>query len=1045
MAEPVEVPLLLLTSSLENGLTLTEALFYPEVSRWGGQRRPSTRALSESLRLRVEKIDALELSRRLPPAQSGLARWEIELKPPKHAPGWREPVQASFYALKYPVAELWAAYVPALKSSFFAASEQELDERAPEELTTELLRRRLNRLELLTFLQRTRTVVASSLAIQADIPTLKQRSTRGTKKPRPILRQVATDLTAEKLLPVYERSREVERLAGWLTGKTPRSVLLVGQSGVGKTALFRELVRRRSDFQLGATPFWETNGARLMAGQSAFGMWQERCQRVIREASKKRAIVHLGNLMELFQVGRHETSPFGMAGAFRLALARGEMLAVAECSPEQLTLLERDQPHLVDAFTRLELEPPSRDETLSILMQSGSDLGFQGPLETLELVERLHRRFAAYSGFPGRPLRFLKALIKEDRCAEPSQAAASFARQTGLPAWLVDEAAPFSPEAARSWFSERVLGQQEAVAEVVDRLAALKAGLTRPARPIASFLMIGPTGVGKTETARALAEYLFSDRNRLVRFDMSEFSDPFAVERLVGEEGLLTARVREHPFSVVLFDELEKAHPDFFDLLLQVLGEARLTDAAGRLADFSNSVVLMTSNLGAQELQKGSLGLRAQSSSARESFTAAVRAALRPELFNRLDRILAYAPLGPDTILAIARRELDQILVRDGLLRRPVRLSLAPESAERLAEIGYDPRYGARPLKRALEREVMAPLAEELNRVPPEMGLEVTVENDLRVRSRVLPKLGEARLRSAAGAVDGISATRRLGRQVSQGPLVLAALNELQPRKRQKKPAHEFHPARPLVERLERWRAEIEALEERSLLELAASLRGAPFDVTALANEQARCQRDLETILLGFYERQHGGRLVTLGIYAERPEYVMFLARAYAFMARHYGWEVAIESLRLVKGSADNPVERRSEKDPAEFLAGNHAVLGVLMQLEGRLVEARLQLEAGPITFLRAQHQEGGLLDVQARPLRKKKDPEQYDYQAMEGIHRKGFFVPQQRCREISLERNELRQPGVSQPFAWDVSPYEMMLKLLEERLRQTVLEAAMP
>ncbi len=1043
MSGTVGVPLQVCTQYLENGLSLTEALLFPDVSRWGTQRRPSTRALVDSLRLRVEKMDPLELARRLPPEGSQLARFEVELQPPKDVPAWKAPVLAQFWACCYPVGEVWAAYVPGLGSTFFAPTRAELDERAPDELAAEVMRRRLNRLELLAFLQRTRTLTSAEATLQARVPTLRQRSSRQTKRPAPILRKVATELASEKLAPVYERTAQVERLADWLTGKNPRSVLLVGPSGVGKTAVFHELVRRRADFQLGHTPFWETSGARLMAGQSAFGAWQERCQRVVREAARTRAVVHLGNLMELFQVGRHETSPSGMAGSFRLALARGEMLAVAECSPEQLTLLERDQPHLLEAFTHLVLEAPTREESLSILMQSGHDGGFRGPLETVEMVERLHRRFAAYSAFPGRPLRFLQALAQEDPAADPSAASRAFARDTGLPAWLLDEREAFRPEECRAWFGARVLGQPDAVDRVVDRLAALKAGLTRPLRPIASFLMIGPTGVGKTETARALAEYLFSDRNRLVRFDMSEYSDPFAVERLVGEEGLLTGRVREHPFSVVLFDELEKAHPDFFDLLLQVLGEARLTDAAGRLADFSNSVVLMTSNLGAQEFSKGSLGLRARSSSAQEAFTAAVRAALRPELFNRLDRILAYAPLTSQTILAIARRELDQVTTRDGLMRRPVGLKLAPEAAERLAEVGCDPRYGARPLKRALERELMAPLAEELNRSLPELGLEVEVGADLKLATRIVAKDGEARLRSASLAVDRVSATRRLGRQVAQGPLISRVINELQVRRR--KARTEFNPSRPLMDKFEAWRERMESLEERCLLELADSLRGSPFELTALLNEHARLERELDVLLLGFYERVVPGRLVTLGIYGQRPEYVTFLARAYGWMALEYGWEIAVESVRLRRGDAENPVERRQEKEPEKFLASSHNVLGVLIQVQGRLAEARLRGESGPIAFVHPRNNEGALLDIQPVTLRDEKDPDKLVYEVFEGIHRQGFFTAPQRCRTYDLDRQRLVDPRLGQTREWSDNAPEVLKVLLEERLRQEVLEAALP
>lgn len=1046
MADRLNVPLLLVTSTLENGLSLTEALNFPEVSRWGGTRRPSTQALIESLRLRIEQMDGLELARHLPPEETRLTRWEVELKPPQDVPAWSEPVLVNFYALKYAAGDLWGAYVPGLGASFFAPTEEELEQRAPEELATHLLRRRLNRLELLTFLQRIRTLVCSQVGVEVRVLSLRKRSQRRQKKPAPILRQVATDLAVEKLLPAYERTQAVDRMAQLLTGKSPRSVLLVGASGVGKSALFRELVRRRADFQLSATPFWETSGSRLMAGQTAFGMWQERCGRLVREAGKTRAIVHLGNLMELFQVGRHESSPFGMAGFFRLALARGEMLAVAECTPEQLTLLERDLPHLLEAFTRLELDAPTREESLSILMQSGHDAGFRGPIETVEMVERLFRRFAAYSAFPGRALRFLLALSREDRQAGPAAAARAFARDTGLPDWLLDDSQAFDPAEARDWFSGRVLGQPEAVELVVDRLAALKAGLTRPARPIASFLMIGPTGVGKTETARALAEYLFGDRNRLVRFDMSEFSDPRAVERLVGEEGLLTARVREHPFSVVLFDELEKAHPDFFDLLLQVLGEARLTDASGRLADFSNSVVLMTSNLGAQEFARGSLGLRSQTSSAQEAFTAAVRSALRPELFNRLDRILAFAPLGPETILAIARRELDQVSLRDGLRRRPVGLELAEGAAERLAELGYDPRYGARPLKRALERTLMAPLAHELNNCPPELGLEIAVDADLALHTKIVSRDGEARLRSASASVDRVSATRRQGRQIAQGPLVIGVINELHAfARRKKKLTTEFHPAQPLIDRLERWRAAVEGLEERSLLELAESLRGAPFGLQSLMSEHHRLERELDELLLAFYERGHPGRLVTLGIYAGRADQVMFLARAYGYVAKHYGWDVKLESLRLLKGEKKSPVERREEKDPEKFLSGQHQVLGVLMQLEGRLAEARIRGESGPVSFVMGRETQAGMLDAQPLALRGEKDPERFVFHAPEGLHRQGFFSVQPRARSYDFVRRRLVDARLGQTRDWGETVHEIVLTLLEQRLRKEVLEAAMP
>jgi ATP-dependent Clp protease ATP-binding subunit ClpA len=269
---------------------------------------------------------------------------------------------------------------------------------------------------------------------------------------------------------------------------------------------------------------------------------------------------------------------------------------------------------------------------------------------------------------------------------------------------------------------------------ITDLLASVKAGLMRPNRPIASLLFIGPTGVGKTEMAKAVAEFLFGSKDRLTRFDMSEFADPVAVRRLIGgafgSEGLLTAKVREQPFSVLLLDEVEKADGSFFDLLLQALGEARLTDAGGRLADFRNTVVILTSNLGAESYRRGSAGFVGSSvgrAESQEHFAKAVEQFLRPEMFNRLDRIVPFAPLGTEVIRRIADREWQKVLHRDGVRFRELALTADSALLDHLAAVGFDPRYGARPLKRAMERELLAPLARQMNRHAGDTPLSVEV------------------------------------------------------------------------------------------------------------------------------------------------------------------------------------------------------------------------------------------------------------------------------------------------------------------------------
>lgn len=270
----------------------------------------------------------------------------------------------------------------------------------------------------------------------------------------------------------------------------------------------------------------------------------------------------------------------------------------------------------------------------------------------------MHRRYATYSAYPGRPLRFLKNLL-EDRSGKTITAddvTARFSEETGLPLFLLNDAVKLDLEDTQRWFGSQVIGQPEAVALIIDLLATVKAGLTRAGRPIASLMFIGPTGVGKTEMAKSLAEFLFQNRERMIRFDMSEYADPIAVNRLIGgiwgAAGLLTSKVREQPFVVLLLDEFEKAHPSFFDLLLQVLGEGRLTDSSGRLADFTNAVVIMTSNLGAETFKRSALGFRdgaSATSAARAHFLKEVRAFVRPEFFNRIDRIVPFAPLDEAT------------------------------------------------------------------------------------------------------------------------------------------------------------------------------------------------------------------------------------------------------------------------------------------------------------------------------------------------------------------------------------------------------------
>ena len=341
----------------------------------------------------------------------------------------------------------------------------------------------------------------------------------------------------------------------------------------------------------------------------------------------------------------------------------------------------------------------------------------------MQVLDRLHRRFRTDAAAPGRPLAFFHAVMSEldsEHTLHAQKVIEAFGRQTGLPSFLIDDSIRPDLDSIQKQLLSQVIGQDAVIETLVDMIATLAADLSRGDRPLASMMLIGPTGVGKTETAKALARLIYSDVSRLVRIDMSELSTPAAVGRLIGDalhpEGLLTSAVRAQPFSLVLLDEFEKAHPTVFDLLLQVLGEGRLTDGRGRLADFRNSIVMMTSNLGVDSFHAVPLGLADTQQKQRyhNHFERQVRDFLRPELFNRIDRILTFDPLDQSTVQRIAKLRLDELKRRDGWQSHGDQFDVDEAALQSLMQNGYQPQYGARPLTREVERSVVIPLSEAI-------------------------------------------------------------------------------------------------------------------------------------------------------------------------------------------------------------------------------------------------------------------------------------------------------------------------------------------
>lgn len=560
------------------------------------------------------------------------------------------------------------------------------------------------------------------------------------------LEAVAVDMTKEaaedRLRGALYREGDVGRLIEILSSRRAPSALVVGHAGAGKTAVIEELARRLAagdvPARLAGARLWRATGGRLVAGASFLGDWQERARRVVDTVSREKDLLYLGDLSELITAGSTR-SGLDVARFFAAPIESGELSVILETTPDGLVRAERSNPALVRAFQQLQLDPlpPAYERALieTCAERSARDVGAELLPEAVSAAIDVTARFGDATAFPGAAIEILDKTARlhteMNRPIQKDDALRAFSTTSGLPQSLVDPEHPLAPEAVRRFFRERVIGQEAATDLLTDVLLILKAGLNDPEKPLGSFLFMGPTGVGKTEASLTLAEYLFADRDRVVRFDMSEYSHPRSAVRLIdgpGGEGELTKRVREQPFSVLLFDELEKADPGVFDLLLQLLGEGRLTDGTGRTVRFVHTIVVMTSNLGAEQRQP--LGFGEEVRAAGERYVEAAERFFRPELVNRFDHLVPFSPLSRADLRRIARRLLDDAVRREGFTRRNVELTYDAVLLDHLARIGYDPRYGARPMKRAVESFVIVPLAKRLVAAKPaKETLRLTVED----------------------------------------------------------------------------------------------------------------------------------------------------------------------------------------------------------------------------------------------------------------------------------------------------------------------------
>ena len=518
----------------------------------------------------------------------------------------------------------------------------------------------------------------------------------------------------------------------------PRSVLLSGDPGTGKTTAIRLLA---ADLAADGLTVFQASAADLLAGQAYIGDVEQRARDLVRRLRRRPVVWILDRFHELAEAGRHRFSNTSFLDLLLPSIECGDLRVVGEIRPHGLQQLLRQVPRLASAFEVLTVPSPGADR-VEMIARSWAEEHPGGKLgrprfepEVITEAHQLVRQYLPARRAPGNVIEFLENCwqqILTERPGEPGEVIevttddllVTMAGMSGLPLAILDERKRIDVDGLRRHFAERILGQPEAVEVLVNRVMMVKAGLTDPARPLGVFLFAGPTGTGKTQIAKTLAEYLFGSAERMIRLDMSEFQNPASIGRLVGESdgsgtgiggGSLVERIRLQPFSVLLLDEFEKADAAVWDLFLQVFDDGRLTDHQGQAADFRNAIIILTSNLGATEARRAGLGFQGAETGPlafrAEDVHQTLHRTFRPEFINRLDRVVVFRPLDRPTMREILRHELTGVLARRGLRNRPWVVDWAPEGLEFLLERGFSAELGARPLRRAIDEHLLTPLA----------------------------------------------------------------------------------------------------------------------------------------------------------------------------------------------------------------------------------------------------------------------------------------------------------------------------------------------